>query len=75
MTINVAMSKEEFIDYLNYQEFKTQVNCGIIDLEGKFNELLKMLLEDECWKDNNKYDKQLKKINECLLSIKRGAGK
>ena len=73
MTINITMSKEEFLEYLNYQEFKSKVKCGIIDLESIINELMKEMLSDGIWVDHNKYDKLLKKLITSADNIKKGA--
>ena len=72
MTINVTMSKEEFLEYNSYKELKNTMKCGIIDLKDNYNSLLKLLLEDEIWKDNNKYGKVINKINDNLSSLERG---
>lgn len=73
MTITVNMSKEEFLEYCNYKDFKSSIKCSIIDLKDNINGMMKMLLEDEVWKDNNKYDKKFKKICENLDVLERGA--
>lgn len=73
MTINITMSKEEFLEYLNYQEFKSKVKCGIIDLESITNELMKEMFNDGIWVDHNKYDKLLKKLITSTDNIKKGA--
>lgn len=72
MTINITMSKEEFLEYLNYTEFKSKVKCGIIDLESNINELMKEMLQDGIWVDKNKYDKLLKKLIDTTDKIKKG---
>lgn len=72
MTITVNMSKEEFLDYCNEKDFKTQVKCSIIELKDNYNMLLKELLEDGVWVDNNKYDKIIKKINHDITILEGG---
>lgn len=72
MTVNVTMSKEEFLEYNDYKEFKNTVKCGIIDLKDNYNAMLKMLLEDGIWEDKNKYDKIIKKLNDNISTIESG---
>lgn len=72
MTINITMSKEEFNDYQNYEVFKNQLKCGTIDLKDNINILVKELLNDQIWKDNNKYDKIIKKIFDNIDTIEGG---
>lgn len=72
MTITVTMSKEEFMDYMDFKNFKNQVKCGIIDLNTEMNALMEMSLEDGIWEDNNKYDKVFKKILSISNKIERG---
>ena len=56
MTINVTMSKEEFLEYNSYKELKNTMKCGIIDLKDNYN----------------KYGKVINKINDNLSSLERG---
>lgn len=70
MEVTVKLNKEEFLDYINFQNFKSNVNCGIISLEVNYNNLLKQLLEDGIWKDNNKYDKIILEINKDINTLK-----
>lgn len=72
MTITVNMSKEEFLDYNSYNEFKNTVKCGIIDLEDKLNSMYRYMLEDAIWSDKNKYDKLVKEVNKIVSDLKRG---
>lgn len=72
MTITVSMSKEEFLDYNKYKEFKNNLKCGIIELNDCVNALMKEMLEDGIWVDKNKYDKLLHKINSSISSIEGG---
>ena len=72
MTITVNMSKEEFLEYCSYAKFKSDVKCGIIDIEGYLNDFMKCLLEDGIWKDNNKYDKTYTKLLKSINNMKGG---
>ena len=69
MTINVTMSKEEFLDYNEYDALKQKVKCGIIDLNTEYSNLLNKLLNDGIWKDKNEYDKIIKKINSIISDL------
>lgn len=72
MTITVNMSKQEFLEYNEYANFKYRVKCGIIDLKEDYNELLKLLLDDGIWKDNNSYGKVVNKINKDIDKLEEG---
>ena len=72
MTVTVNMSKEEFLDYCNDKNFKSQLKCSIIDLKDNYNALLKLLLEDGIWTDRNKYGKIIDKLNSNITELERG---
>lgn len=72
MTITVTMSKEEFLEWNDYKKFKSNIKCGIIDLNSNINSLMKIMLDDGIWVDKNKYDKQLKLINASISNLERG---
>ena len=72
MTIQVTMSKEEFLEWNSFQDYKQQIKCGIIDLNNAYNDLLKELLEEEKWQDRNKIDKLVKRMNEAISNIEGG---
>lgn len=46
MTVTVTMSKEEFIEYNNFDLYKSSVKCSIIDLTNSYNKIFKRLLDD-----------------------------
>lgn len=72
MTINVTMSKEEFLDYCKYSSFKSNIKCGIINLESIYDNLCKELLEsgnmNNCRKIMNEFSEVLKTLKEANLS-------
>lgn len=71
MTIQVTMSKEEFLEWNAFQEYKSSIKCGIIELNTHYNDLLKLLLEEGKWEDKNKVDKIVHKMNEAIKALER----
>lgn len=67
MTINVTMSKEEFLDYNKYTSFKNNIKCGIIKLESIYDSLCKELLEEG---NITKYNKLMHEFDETLTIMK-----
>ena len=67
MTVNVTMSKEEFLEYCKYSGLKKDIKCDIITLESIYDKLCKELLVEG---NINKYNKLMSDFNDTLYHLK-----
>lgn len=72
MTINVTMTKDEFLDYTKFLDYKSQIQTVQVDLRDIFNDLYRELLQDGIIKDKNSYDKLMNKFSTALDILKGG---
>lgn len=66
MNITVNMTKDEFLEYCKFTEFKSKQKTGIIEVNSSINNLMSELLKDGIWETDNKYDKLLKALNKSI---------
>lgn len=72
MTVTVTMSKEEFLEYSNYEKYKSSIKCSIIDLNSSYNDLFNELLNDGILHED-KYEKLMQKIVKNISKIEKEA--
>lgn len=72
MTINVTMTKDEFLDYTKFLDYKAQIQIVHVDLTDIFNDLYRELIQDGIIKDKNKYDKLMNKFSTAIDKLKGG---
>ena len=72
MTINVTMTKDEFLDYTKFLDYKAQIQTAQVDLRDVFNDLYHELLQDGVLKDKNKDDKLMNNFSTAIDKLKGG---
>lgn len=45
MKVTVEMSKDEFLDWINFKGYKNQIISGIIGIEDTYNSLVKWFMD------------------------------
>lgn len=72
MTISVTMSKDEFIDYTKFNDYKQKVKSLVVDLNEIFNSIYSSLLEDGLLTDKNKYGKIMNNYTKVISKLEEG---